>query len=1306
MNNPLRAALLIFAIFLTNTFAQTTNATLGGTVSDSTRALIPGVTVTAMNTQTGIVTTIVTNETGAYQFASLQTGTYKVTAELPGFQMQTYNDVSLGVGQQVRLNFTLQVGTQAQTVEVNVAADTLIATTSSSVGTVLPEYKVRDLPLATRNVLDLIATTAGTGGGTNFAGGRLGQVNTTRDGVPVDDGRYPVGVSASTYVSPDLVDEVRVIVAPADAEMGRGSGQVQMSTRSGTNQFRGSVFWTNRNSTLDANSWTNNFNGVQKDYRNGNQFGVRVGGPIIHNKTFFFFLAEGQRYVRKEQFIGLVLTEQARQGIFRFFPGVQNGNILSNNPTVDVLGNPIRPTGATGELQSVSVLGRDPNRLGFDTSGWEQRLIGKMPLPNNFTIGDGLNTAGIRWLRRVQGEDTTNGDGNNTNRNQYNVRIDHNFNSRHKLSFSGTREKNTAMSTQAGISNWPGGYDGKILREPYVYSASWVATLSPTLLNEFRFGTRRNKNYSWGSALRPDEVGEETRKQALSQGGQLFFPSSILFAEHFIANLGGNGSRGQTSPLYTYNDALSWTQGKHAFKTGGEIRFTSSRGFNGSENPAWVFPSVTIGAGSTPVTGISTIPGLIGGNVSLAQNLLLELSGSVGNVSQTYNIQRPSDQVFTIPVRVKDYHQNEFGAFFKDDWKIRPNLTLNLGVRYDYYGVPWEKNGAQVLPVRGAAGLFGISGTSFTDMWQPGSTKGSVTTVQFAGKNSPNPHAQWYKDDWNNFAPAVGFSWSVPWLGKDKTVLRAGYGISYQGSASFNSGINLATGSNPGLSYSQSFTTLGLAANYYNLSTVNVRLPDPPPSVKPLDLVVAGDTFPRTRTMFGFDEDRVNPYIQNWNLEIQRELASNLTFEARYIGSKGTKLLNGLSLNDVNIFENGILEAFNITRAGGDAPLFDRMLRGLNLGSGVINGTTVTGSASLRANTLSRSFLADGNVGQFANFLNTSTTVTGIGGGLLRNSGLFPENFITVNPQFSAVVMQTNPSGSTYHAMNLQVTKRLSHGFTNQFAYTWSKTLGQANGGAQGPDGNVAYINPRDRSRDKGLVGFHRTHDIRSNGTFELPFGPNRRFLSSGSGFFTRLVERWQLGGIFSWTSGAPLTITASGSTFTYASASILSPAQTTPVILANFPKSTGMVTPGANGANYFAGLKQIPDPAKAAVTTAQGLQNQFSKFAIADAQGNPILVNPAPGQLGSLGLRWIQGPSHVGLDLNLVKRVRVTERKEFELRIDAVNVLNTPYWTDPVTDINSTSFGNVSGAGTTGSNQRDNVTGARTFTINARLNF
>src|SRR5262245_12296594 len=267
MKRVFTAAVVCCWLLSLHALAQTTNATLGGTVSDSTGALVPGVTITATNTQTGIVTTVLTNEAGAYQFASLQTGTYNVRAELSGFRTQIYNDVLLGVSQQVRLNFTLQVGGVTQAVELSVAVDTLIATTSASVGAVLPEYKLRDLPLATRNALDLVATTAGTQGG-NFAGSRSVGVNTVRDGVPVSDGRYDIGVSASTYVSPDLVDEVRVIVAPADAELGRGSGQVQMATRSGTNQFRGSLFWQNRNSALSANSWFNNFRGVGKDYRN------------------------------------------------------------------------------------------------------------------------------------------------------------------------------------------------------------------------------------------------------------------------------------------------------------------------------------------------------------------------------------------------------------------------------------------------------------------------------------------------------------------------------------------------------------------------------------------------------------------------------------------------------------------------------------------------------------------------------------------------------------------------------------------------------------------------------------------------------------------------------------------------------------------------------------------------------------------------------------------------------------------------------------------------------------------------------
>src|SRR2546426_12652563 len=301
-------ALLCFALS-TLTFSQTSNATLGGTVSDATGALIPGVAVTATNTGTGIVTNVLTNEAGAYQFASLQTGTYTVSAALLGFQTQTRSGVQLGVSQQVRLNFTLQVGSVATAVEVSVSADPLIATSSSSVGTVLPEYKVRDLPLGGRNVMDLLTTTGGTGPTEDnfdgfFAGGRLNSVNVTRDGFNVTDGRYNYGALTNTYTSPDLVEEVRIISAPVDAEVGRGSGQVQMVTRSGTNQFKGSAVWTNRNSKFDAANWFNNFNNVPPDWENRNQLAFRIGGPIRKNKTFFFFLLEEQRDAIRSNTVG------------------------------------------------------------------------------------------------------------------------------------------------------------------------------------------------------------------------------------------------------------------------------------------------------------------------------------------------------------------------------------------------------------------------------------------------------------------------------------------------------------------------------------------------------------------------------------------------------------------------------------------------------------------------------------------------------------------------------------------------------------------------------------------------------------------------------------------------------------------------------------------------------------------------------------------------------------------------------------------------------------------------------------------
>src|SRR5215472_6496590 len=544
MRRSFAAPILLCLVLSLTAFSQSENATVGGTVQDSTGAFIPGVSVTATNTGTGVVTTVISNEAGAYQFASLQPGTYDIKAELPGFQTASTKAFQLGGAQQARLNFTLQVGAAAgTTVDVNVAADTLLATSSNSVGAILPEYKVRDLPLAVRDVFGLVAATPGTQGSGdqmigNFAGGRLSAANTVRDGVNVSAGRFEDGAWSITYTSPDLVEEVKVVVAPVDAQTSRGSGQVSMVTRSGTNQIRGSVFWANHNSSMDASNWFNNFNGVAKHFDNRNQYGARVGGPLIKNKTFFFLLFEGQRDIKRENVVGWTLTPMAQQGIFRYFPGVDNGNASGGNPTVDRNGNPLKPSNAAGDLAAIDLFGnctfngapvancrtfRDPLRPSISSSAYMQETLRRMPQPNEFTgcgttpagstsTCDGLNDAGIRFTRRVDGLDLTLGNGPDVNRDQYNARIDHNFNSKHKLSVIGTKEHTWGGASQAIQRTWPQGFDGIAVKRPDVYIITFTSTLSSSLLNEVRAGRRRSIDEQYPPANRSDAVAQEALK--------------------------------------------------------------------------------------------------------------------------------------------------------------------------------------------------------------------------------------------------------------------------------------------------------------------------------------------------------------------------------------------------------------------------------------------------------------------------------------------------------------------------------------------------------------------------------------------------------------------------------------------------------------------------------------------------------------------------------------------------------------------------------------------------------------------------
>jgi hypothetical protein len=1298
--------LVLAAILLSTSMsglAQVINATLSGTVADSSAALIPGVEITAQNTGTNVVATTITNESGTYRFPSLQPGTYRVSAQLAGFQPQAF-ELVLGTSQQIRQNFTLQVGAVAQALEVNVAPDELLTTSVQSVSNVLPQRQVMDLPLVGRNALDFVTTTTagvmGTGGSaTTFAGVRAsgsGAVNVQVDGQTVNNGRYEQGITAATNINPDMIDEVRLVVAAVDVE-GRGSAQVQVRTRSGTNEFHGGAVWNLRNSVLDANSWSNNRLRLAKTWYNKHQYTASLGGPIRRNQTFFFALFDGQRALQKESVDALVLTPTARQGIFRFFPGVINGNadatpsgsgITRIAPVVDKLGVPLNWTqipGATGPMQSFNVFGDslnpgDPLRRGMDPTGFITRLLGDMPPANAYdgpaTNGgdavDGLNTAIHRWTRRtVGGPGGTGSAPDNFNRNQVNIKIDHHFNRDHRL--TGSWNRGHSYSDNNELSPWPNGFSGESITDPSVLSLNFTSVLSPAILNEFRFG-RTFTTLRWIPSYHHTKHGEEAWKYmpVINDIPVLIHPT--LFDLNMLGCSGRCSSIGHNSPLTTYTNTLSWTSGAHALKFGAEVRRANSRGWSNG----MIIPHVYGGAGDVPVRGIDTITGLLPANQTLAQNLLLSLSGSVNEIRQRFEFRSAEGTEFVDfrgtyfhpenrtneHGKIMDWHQNEFNFFIKDDWKATRNLTLNFGIRYDLMQVPYalDANGQNFTPglVGGESAAFGYSGRSFADwMSGGGAQKGALTQATLIGKGTPNPNQGLWRSDHNNWAPAVGFSWSPGWWGQDKTTIRGGYQIAYQLPGGSLSWVHVDAAEVPGMLYNP--TDFG-DGTFRNLANITIPLQV---TQKPLETVPLTQRAQELRT---YDVNYSTPYVQTFTLGVTRAVASNLTLDVRYVGTRGVKLHSVFNINTPDFKNNGLFEALQLTRAGGNAPMFDRMMAGLNIGSGVI-GRDISGSEALRRHASTRTAIAAGNFVTVAQWLNTTNAGTVqpplTSGGLLRSSGLFPENFIVANPQFSNVMIRRNMDNSIYHSMQTEMTLRPTRGVTYNAAYTWSKNLGVYSSGFTGIN---SYRDPTNAFADYSLEASHRTHAFRSYGTFELPFGPNKLVGGGTSGWVARVIEGWKLGAIANLTSGAPLSVTAQ--TTLYGTGN--------PDVVGDFPR-TGKVgwDSGATFGNYFSQQYQrVRDPQCAGVGSS--LTQWCTINALADANGNIVLQHPGPGRFGTLGLTTIEGPGSWDLDMNLQKTVRIHESRTFTMRIDAQNLFNHPTPGNPNLNVNTGTFGQI----------------------------
>jgi hypothetical protein len=1398
---------------------------VGGFVQDPTQAFIPGVTVTATNTGTNIATTAITNESGTYNITGLPPGTYKLTAELPGFKTQVINDVQLGQAAILRHNFTLQVGAAAETIEVTAESTALIAESSPTIGNVLAERTVRDLPLVSNNVLDLMTGTMGGIRGTDltenttFAGVSTSMVNTVRDGLSVQNGRYANGVGSVTMLHPDMVGEMRVILTPVDAEMGRGNGQVEILTRSGTNQFHGSGFWTVRNSKLDANTWNNNKQVVNGKWSpttptwiNRNDVTGSLGGPIVKNKTFFFALFDKQFERERQNARATTLTDCAQRGIFRYWSGWTPGNIDTQtvrggaSPTiasVDSFGNPVRPatnpdgTPYTGQLQYRSVFGPlaniptkpdcsdavvsgspwDANRSQMDPSGTSQKFLAVMPHANVFNGGDGLNTAVNQWTWRGHSNadyGLASGTSFDADRMQVNAKVDQNFNAKHKVAVNYTNERmNTEYYLLGLTGTWPGNFPSEIIVRPQVLTVNFTSTLTANIVNEARYGWRRSSQVVWA----PYEVTDpEKRKVPLSlmlqsagPGGKTF---PIAYAPSAVGGMNVNNyicittcaQQGNNTPLSSYADTLSWNKGKHAFKGGVEVRLSYTRGTSTADRP---IPMGT-GGNSTqnPVSAFANttnFPGLTPTTQSTAQQLLAFMAGSVASASQRYFITSPTQldhwtSYLDQDRRVMEPHQNEMALFFKDNWKLRPSFTLNAGLRWEYYGVPYEGQGLTIRPAGGQDGLalFGVSGRSFNNWMNPnnGINTSLQTQVEFVGPKTSKPDDSIYPDDYNNFGPAVGFAWELPWFGKGKTNVRGGYQISYVGGGHAGNLSNYIFNT-PGF-ITNAQTSGPVDGSYFDVAALTKQIPLTP-AILPMQPIPLAKL---ASSAAAFDPNFYTPYIQNFTLSITREITRRFTLDARYVGTKGNGLYGWFDLNTPDVFYNSpLFNALKVTRAGGDDPLFDQLFLGLNIAPGLtgcnpanptaacgaVDGVTQRGSQAMRVSTTFRDALANGDFVTLANSINyfngvgsgpTGTvpiTVTGergtvmkranlgfnvpggttIPGGPVVPAGLFPANWISVNPQFgtgtalgNGAHYWSNTGKSKYHSLQLQGTLRPTHGISFQGTYIFSKSMETplvSFAAGSGLTSAQTYTNPVEREKDYRLSPSNAKHDFKGYGTFELPIGPGKLLFSGSHGVLARVIEGWQSSFIVNLSAGQPANIPAS---YVNASSGVASPTgqygNSVPDIVGNFPRDgkvnwVSVSDPNdRNFGSYFGStFTRVKDPQCAAVATQ--LTSFCTLQAVSDSSGKIVLQNPQPGSRGSLGLASLTLPGNWSFDASMSKSVRIAEGKQLQIRLDSTNVLNHPVPSNPFLNINgNTPFGSIQDKG----NQR------RFFKGSVRLNF
>jgi hypothetical protein len=870
---------ILLCLWVGTMWAQGGVGELTGLVTDPTGAVVSDATVTLTNTATGDKRTAVTTPAGVYRFSALPVvGSYTLETAPKGFKTVKVTDVVVSVGTTTTRDLQLQLGESTEQVTVE-AGQQLVQTEESSVSQLVDRRVWEQMPLEARNANDFVNLVAGAvpeqiaGGtfrGAAVNGTRTGTGNFMVEGVDNNE-QGQGGVSlcgtkcgqggSNTSISPDAIQEYRVISHDFNAEYGKAGGFVTDTVlKGGTNQFHGSLFEYNRIQALTANDWFSNNAGVQ-DHLVRNQFGGSIGGPIIKDKTFFYGTFEGHRLRESSPLTATSITQQ-------FYNFVNSGQ-FATFAQANICGGPCAVPTAAGSVFN-QLHQKWPNAVPLANSA-----INCATDQTGACIGQGPYTAGLAYPVPIYDSVTQ---ANTTPINQYrfSIKVDHKIGTNDQINGVYLFEDTKFHCNFCG-SDTTFGVPEDNPNRAQTAGITWTHTFSPTILNQAKIGyVRRLANFT--------APGSEGVPELLSGFDALFlnvaFGASTALPQFFTEN------------QFQYKDDLSITHGKHSFKFGGEYRRTrNGSSFQADRNGNFGYWS----AEDLVTDGFFTdqLDSALGGY------------GGAGYGGFYYAGAAVNPTNGQLPDFYRGYRANEVSFYGQDDWRISSRLTLNLGLRWDYFGPPhnFQPNidsnyyfGNPVTPIAtctdpntGAPGFPCQQLNPFFPGGNPFYAYEATATPQVRNSDI------WHKDT-NNFAPRIGFAWDT--LGNQKWVVRGGFGIFYD------------------RLYNNVFENIRFNAPFYADENTGVALGQA--SIGPLKtpglftlpftsnsqfinptLFPGGLPLPIPRHI---DQNLATAYYEQFSFGVQHELSKDFAVEANYIGTLGRKLIGILNRNTYDGF--------------------------------------------------------------------------------------------------------------------------------------------------------------------------------------------------------------------------------------------------------------------------------------------------------------------------------------------------------------------------------------------------------------------